>query len=489
MSDLSTKLFRAEQARAMDRLAIQQYGIPGYELMTRAGQAAFNLLLTCWPGVQTIAVFCGSGNNAGDGYVLARLALAAGYNAEVFCVSKPAKLHGDALTAYLDYRQQGGLINEFHPGSHLTVDVIVDALLGTGIDRPVSGRYAAAIETINNAPQAGVLALDIPSGLNADTGCIMGSAILAQQTISFIALKQGLFTADAPGCCGTLHFDALAVPDEVYEDISESSLKINKPVFKLRQRCAHKGTHGHVLVIGGAPGYSGAARLAAEAAARTGAGLVTVATHPQHAALMNACRPEIMCHGVQKAEQLAALITKATVLVIGPGLGQGDWGGRLYAAAISADKPMIVDADGLNLLAKKPIGRANWVLTPHPGETARLLNISTAQVQQDRFAALRLLQEKYTGICVLKGPGTLVSDGVSVAVSTTGNPGMASGGMGDVLAGVIAAFVAQGMALMEAACSGVYVQGEAADLAAESGERGLLASDLMMPLRRLVNNL
>jgi len=214
-----------------------------------------------------------------------------------------------------------------------------------------------------------------------------------------------------------------------------------------------------------------------------------VATHPQHAALMNACRPEIMCHGVQKAEQLAALITKATVLVIGPGLGQGDWGGRLYAAAISADKPMIVDADGLNLLAKKPIGRANWVLTPHPGETARLLNISTAQVQQDRFAALRLLQEKYTGICVLKGPGTLVSDGVSVAVSTTGNPGMASGGMGDVLTGVIAAFVAQGMALMEAACSGVYVQGEAADLAAESGERGLLASDLMMPLRRLVNNL
>ena len=483
MQKLPTALYRAVQVRELDRIAIQERGILGFELMSRAGYEVFQCICTKWPDAQSVAVFCGAGNNAGDGYIVAGLALAAGLNVSVYSLTDPVNLKGDALTAYQNYIAAKGAVISFQGEEVIEVDVIVDALLGTGLDRPVTGLYAIAIQVINKS-SAHVVAVDSPSGLNADTGNVMGCAVKADCTVTFIGLKQGLFTGHAADYCGEIFYASLAVPDDVLLAVSSSAVRVVKIPLPRRDRCSHKGNYGHVLIVGGDWGYSGAARLAGEAALRAGAGLVSVATRTEHAGLMNLNRPELMCHGVENAGQLAVLLEKASVVVIGPGLGQSDWAKELFTAAIKAQKPMVVDADALNLLARSPLTNPGWILTPHPGEAARLLSRSTAEIQQDRFASVTAIQAKYGGIAILKGAGTLIASDDEIAVSTTGNPGMASGGMGDVLAGVIAAFLAQGLSLKNAAQQGVYCHGQAADLAAEKeGERGLLASDLMPFLR------
>jgi NAD(P)H-hydrate epimerase len=483
MQKLPVTLYRTAQVRELDRIAIQDMGIPGFELMSRAGAAVFQCIRRQWPDAQSIAVFCGSGNNTGDGYIIAGLALAAGLRVSVYSLADPLNLNGDALTAYRNYSDAKGVTLPFPAGEPIEADVIVDALLGTGLDRPVTGLYADAIALINQLP-AHVVAVDGPSGLNADTGNVMGCAVKAECTVTFIALKQGLFTGLAADYCGEIFYAALAVPDAVFQAVTPSAVRVVKASLPRRNRCSHKGDYGHVLIVGGDSGYSGAARLAGEAALRVGAGLVSVATRPEHAALMNLSRPELMCHGVETAGQLTVLLEKADVVVIGPGLGQSDWAKALFLATISAQKPLVVDADGLNLLALSPVTNPGWILTPHPGEAARLLQCSIAKIQQDRFAAAAAIQASYGGIAVLKGAGTLIASNDDIAVSTTGNPGMASGGMGDVLSGVIAGLLAQGLPLKNAAQQGVYSHGWAADLAAEKdGERGLLASDLMPYLR------
>ena len=483
MQKLPVTLYRTAQVRELDRIAIQELGIPGFDLMSRAGDAVFQCIRKQWPDAQSIAVFCGSGNNAGDGYIIAGLALTAGLKVSVYSLADPVNLNGDALTAYLNYSDAKGVTLPFQVGEPIEADVIVDALLGTGLDRPVTGLYAHAIALINQSP-AHVVAVDGPSGLNADTGNVMGCAVKAECTVTFIALKQGLFTGLAADYCGEIFYAALAVPDAVFQAVTPSAVRVVKASLPRRNRCSHKGDYGHVLIVGGDSGYSGAARLAGEAALRVGAGLVSVATRPEHAALMNLSRPELMCHGVETAGQLTVLLEKADVVVIGSGLGQSDWAKALFLATISAQKPLVVDADGLNLLALSPVTNPGWILTPHPGEAARLLQCSIAKIQQDRFAAAAAIQASYGGIAVLKGAGTLIASNDDIAVSTTGNPGMASGGMGDVLSGVIAGLLAQGLPLKNAAQQGVYSHGWAADLAAEKdGERGLLASDLMPYLR------
>jgi NAD(P)H-hydrate epimerase len=487
MPKLPEKLYSAEQVRELDRIAIQEHDIPGLELMLRAAQTSFKNIRMNWREIEAIAVFCGSGNNGGDGYALAKIFMEEDFSVIVYAVAPPEKLKGDALTAYLAYKIIGGKIQDYHPDTEYVADFFVDAVLGTGINRKISGRYFDAIETINSAKQP-VIALDIPSGLNADTGVKMGHTVCADATICFIGLKQGLFTGDAANYCGKIYFSDLDVPGQIYQQVPTAVALVQPPVICERERCAHKGKYGHVLIIGGDKGYSGAARLAAEAASRLGAGLVSVATHIEHAGIMDLILPEIMCHGVENQQQLQPLLEKASMIVIGPGFGQSEWAQELLLAAIVTDKPLLVDADGLNLLAKQPQQRNNWVLTPHPGEAARLLGCTTANINRDRFAAVLAIQKKYGGQCVLKGAGTLISDGQSIVVSTTGNPGMASGGMGDVLAGVIAGLMAQGMESNLAASTGVYIHGQAADIAAEEqGERGMLASDLMVYLQRLVN--
>lgn len=496
--DLPVNLYRAEQVRALDRIAIDEQGIPGAVLMERAGLATFQACRQHWPDAARIAVVCGVGNNGGDGYVMARRAREAGLDIRVCQVGDGSRLQGDALQALQRMQRAGLQAVPFSSEALVGADVVVDAIFGTGLDREVQGVWADALTTIR-ASGVPVLAIDIPSGLHADTGSVLGTAVRAELSISFIGLKQGMFTNEGGEYSGTIWFDDLAVPAEVYRRFSPSARRISYPqlasLFAPRARSAHKGSFGHVLVVGGDHGYAGAARLAAEAAARVGAGLVTLATRGSHAAAIIATRPELMCHAVDTPEQLVPLLGRATVLAVGPGLGQSAWAESLLATALRAGQPLVIDADALNLIARattswrqSAYGPPRWVLTPHPGEAARLLGYSPREIQSDRFAAVQRLVERYGGVCVLKGSGTLILEaGADIAVVDGGNPGMAVGGMGDVLTGIIAGMIAQGWSLSEAARLGVCVHAQAGDVAAAGGERGLLAGELLATLRALVN--
>jgi hydroxyethylthiazole kinase-like uncharacterized protein yjeF len=493
MRELPFELYRAAQVRELDRIAIEDRGIPSYTLMSRAGEAAFKLLRQRWPDACRITVVCGGGNNAGDGYVVARLARQTGLDVRALTLSNPDDLRGDALTAWQDACAAGVPTTIFTAAGLAEAELLVDAILGTGLEREVSGIWREAVEAMNAHP-ADILALDIPSGLHADTGAILGAAIQAAATITFIGLKQGLFTGQGPACCGEVSFADLGAPPDIYPAIHPACGRYAgedlPALLPKRRRSAHKGHFGHVLVIGGELGLAGAARLAGEAAARCGAGLVSVATRAAHAGLQAAVRPELMFQGIENPDDLAPLFDRATVVALGPGLRRGDWGRDMLRAALASDKPLVVDADGLNLLAAEPTYRENWILTPHPGEAARLLKMTPAEVEADRFTAVEDLALRFGGVAVLKGAGSLIAskaDGL-VALCAAGNPGMASGGMGDVLTGVIAALVAQGFSLFAAARAGVHLHGQAGDLAAGAGgERGLLATDLLPFLRQLVN--
>jgi len=475
----------------MERVAIEDAGIPAIELMERAGRAAFDVLCDHWPEAGRIAVVCGGGNNGGDGYILARLAAQANIPCAVMAIGAPATgLQGPARVALDRFRATDKVVQEFAEASLADADIIVDALLGTGLDRAVEGQYRQVITAIN-ASHKPVLAIDIPSGLNADTGQCMGLAIKAALTLTFMGLKQGLFTAQGPAYSGRILFSDLAVPQDIYAKLTPAAERLEElnmaKHLPTRPRDSHKGDFGHALLIGGDYGLAGAIAMAAEAAGRVGAGLVSVATRPEHALLMPLARPELMTLGVNEVSALKPLLKKATVLAIGPGLGQSDWGRALLSRALEAQLPLIVDADALNLLASEPAYSDRWVMTPHPGEAARLLGTNSEEIQQDRFAAAKALQQKYGGVLVLKGSGTIIADAAGLSVCTAGNPGMASGGMGDVLTGVIAGLIAQGLSIKAAASLAVNLHAQAADAAAEDGERGMLASDLMPHLRRLLN--
>lgn len=485
--DLPVHFYSAAQVRELDRITIEEYGIPGYELMCRAGRSVFKRIKSCFPNAVSCAIFCGSGNNAGDGYVIARLALEAGMTGQVYTLTENSELKGDALRAYRDYVAAGGRVVVFDHKVSIGEDLIVDSLLGTGLDRPVEGVYADAIAAINVA-KVPVIAVDIPSGLNADTGKIMGSAVKANLTVTFIGVKKGLFTGDAREFCGKVDYASLDVPMEVFEKVNSSVRRVEYLKPLPRNRCAHKGQHGRVLVIGGDVGYSGAIRMAGEAALRVGAGLVTVLTRQEHALLINSARPELMCRAIAISEEVTQWLDWAEVLALGPGLGRSDWSKECYDAAIRSAKPLVVDADGLNWLSDDEIYNTHFILTPHPGEAARLLNCSIAEIEQDRFAAAERIRLHYGGICVLKGAGTVIASEEGISVADVGNPGMASGGMGDVLTGVIAGLLAQGFSPRDSSEQGVYIHGKSADSAvADGGERGLLATDLMPYLRRWVN--
>lgn len=480
-------LYSAAQIRQAERIAIEDLAIPGLQLMRNAGQAAFAELQRRWPDRRALTVFCGAGNNGGDGYVIARLALQAGYTVSIYAIADVGVLKGDAQTSYRDFLQAGGTIGKLTPDLAVRDGIIVDALLGTGLNREVSDNYSKAIAAIN-ACGCPVLAVDVPSGLCADTGCVMGYAVKADITVTFIGLKPGLFTGQAADYCGEIVHADLAVPETVFAGIEPVARLLAKVSLSRRPRGAHKGHFGHVLLIGGNLGYSGAIRLAGEAALRSGAGLVSIATRAEHSAMVNIGRPELMSQGIEYPMQLHMLLKKAGVVVIGPGLGQDDWAHSLLAEVLATDKPCVLDADALNLLAQRDDRRANWILTPHPGEAARLLGCSTRGIGADRFAAVAALHHRYGGVCVLKGAGSLIADGQAIHVATTGNPGMASGGMGDVLAGIAGGLLAQGLSLADAAKLAVYVHGEAADRASEQGERGMLASDLLPVIRRCLND-
>jgi NAD(P)H-hydrate epimerase len=492
-------LHTAEETRAIDAAVIAS-GISSIALMKRAARTALDILLAHWPDPAQITVFCGSGNNGGDGYLLAALAREKNIAAQIIAVGTSEKFSADTRQACAYAQHNGVPITPWQKDMSLpNSGVVVDALLGTGSNGAPRQAYAAAIEAINDSGLP-VLALDLPSGVDADTGCAEGIAVIADVTVTFIALKRGLFTADAPDFTGAVEYaslgaEAIDLANDLAADSDCERLDLDDLLDLLppRARTAHKGLFGHVMVIGGDNGMGGAVMLAAEAAARCGAGLTSAATRPEHVAAVLARRPEIMVAGVHSGQALEPLLEKPSVLVIGPGLGRSAWSEQMLQQATLCGLPLVIDADALNMLAEGRVVREprrdDWVLTPHPAEAARLLGITTADVQRDRFAAVRALQQRYGGVAVLKGAGTLVcgADGV-IGLCCGGNPGMATGGMGDVLAGIIGSLLAQDLEPLEAAQLGVCLHAEAADSAAEElGERGLLPSDVLARLQGLVN--
>ncbi len=484
---LPNRLYSAAQVRALDAQLIAA-GTPGFELMQRAAHAAWRALRRRWPDVEAITVLAGRGNNAGDGYLVAALAQRAGRQVRVLAVGDPLQLQGDAALAFHEAQTAGVAVAPWSAEVELQ-GVLVDALLGTGIAGEVREPYADAIRALN-ASGLPILAVDLPSGLCADTGRVLGEAVRAELTVTFIGLKLGLFTAEGKDRVGALVFDDLQADAAVVEAHPFVATRLTGPTLPRlapRSPTAHKGSFGQVLVIGGDLGTGGAALLTAEAALRCGAGMVTLATRPEHVTASLVRRPEIMCSGVESTYALTALTARADVLVIGPGLGQASWGRSLLSLAPQCRVPQVWDADALNLLATGALDLpGDCLLTPHPGEAARLLGLTVAEVQADRPAAARALAARFGCAVLLKGAGTLVADRDGrLALCDLGHPAMASAGLGDVLAGVAGALLAQGLTPFDAACLAVWLHAAAGERLGRQG-RGLAAADLIPAIRQLL---
>ncbi|MGH8131484.1 MAG: NAD(P)H-hydrate dehydratase [Steroidobacteraceae bacterium] len=491
MESLPAEVYTSSQARAMDRHAIEMAGIPGYTLMQRAGSALLAAVRRHWPGASKLTILCGAGNNAGDGYVLARLARAAGIDVRLAALVDPRRLGGDAAQAFADFAAEGGRHGDFDAAALAGSDLVVDALLGTGIDRPVEGAFRDCIEQVNRAGLP-VFALDIPSGLDADTGLPQGIAIRATRTMAFIALKSGHFLGAAPDHVGSLEFAGLQIPAAAREAEAPVLRRMDERLLAAalppRSRTAHKGDHGKLLIVGGLA-MAGAARLAGEAALRTGAGLVAIATSAANCAAIVSARPELICHSVRPPVNLRPLLRTSDAVAIGPGLGIDRRARKLFDEVIDSGRPLVVDADALTLLAERPQRLAHWILTPHPGEAARLLGTDAASVQRDRLGSAKAVAARFDGVCILKGAGTLVQMGNQLPwICDRGNPGMATAGSGDVLTGIVAALLAGGCQAGLAAAAGVLLHAAAGDRAARAGERGVIAGDLISELHGVVNS-
>ena len=489
MNTSVANVYQPQDIYTLEKLALQTQKIPARSLMERAAKAAFHYLQELWPQAKTIGVVCGRGNNGGDGYALALLAQQAGLT--VFVGHEGSDITSKEPASFYQQACRDSAIKHFPLGQTAwpKTDVWVDALLGIGLTRDVEGLYRDAIRKLN-AQATPILSLDCPSGLDSAHGRVLGVAVEAFATMTFIGLKVGLLTGVAPTYCGYLRCDNLGLPESIYQQVTPTLKRLGydtqKSLLGPRKAHAHKGNFGHVLVIGGDEGMPGAPILAAEAAFSVGAGLVTVATRPEHTLAVTTRRPEALVCGISDAKQLKPLLARATVIVLGPGLGQSAWSHSLFEAALKTTLPVIVDADALRLLAMHPKENERWLLTPHPGEAASLLNKTVSEIQADRLQALKQLRYRYGGAVVLKGAGSLiVNTRDQVFVCSAGHPAMATAGMGDVLSGVLGGLVAQGLSLNEAAPMGVYAHAYAGEKAA-IGRRSVLASDLGAYLTKII---
>ncbi len=470
---------------------IEQQGVSSFELMRRAGQAAFDALIHRWPGAGAITIFCGKGNNAGDGYIIAGLARQLGLTVQVLRVDGDDPLKGDAALAQSWAMSEG--VTTAGKEEAIQGAVIVDALLGTGLRGPLRPPLAEAAARINEARRP-VLSVDVPSGVDADSGAADEDAVKADVTVSFIGEKLGLHTGKGLALRGELIHAGLGVSVDVLAQVRGCPLlefsADDLPALAVDQ---HKHRMGHLLVAGGDLGMGGAPLMAAEAALRTGAGLVTVLARPQHHAAMLARRPELMLEDGGDAQRCKDLLGRASAIVLGPGLGRELWGEKLFHQALAAGKPTLIDADGLRWLAQtQSVGVGalpKLIITPHSGEAGQLLGIGAKDVEADRLDAARQLADKFGGVAVLKGAGTVCAapQGRLLGVCAHGNPGMATAGMGDVLAGLVGGLLAQGMEAEQASSVGVCLHSAAADLVAErQGQRSLLATDVINAISELV---
>ncbi len=497
------KLALAEQMRELDRLAIEERGYPGCQLMEIAGYATACGIMQLQCVEHEAAVFCGSGNNGGDGFVIARYLARADWKVEVFLLSDPEKLRGDARLNY--ERLENCPVKKFMLDADGLEDfaafwkgrgVVVDALFGTGLARDLDGIYRQAVETINKVSGFKV-AVDIPSGLSADSGHVLGVAVKADATWTYGLRKLGMHTYRGPELCGDIKLVDIGIPSDLIENqglnhflISENDARSG---VKARDRLSHKGNFGHLLLIAGSADKPGAALMAAEAALRAGVGLLTLASHPVAAIAAVGRAPEAMTAQystpAELRDMLPELIKGKTALAVGPGWGcEAEKYEILLQLCRDFEGALLLDADALTLISgreRRPwIERAEagktTIITPHPGEAARLLEVKHAGIVEDRAWAVRELAFRFGAVAVLKGAATLVCRDGMVFVNPSGNPGMACGGSGDVLTGIAGAFAACGGDALDYMIRAVYLHGLAGDMAAAAkGQGGMKATDLI----------
>ena len=490
---LAHKLYRADQVRGNEKTAAEQSGCDLYTLMLRAGQSVFEHCRLHMPNTERYLVLVGHGNNAGDGYIAACEAKNAGKHVVVCAVEPERELSADAKRAQDSWFASGGQVKAFAKVEIEKCDLIIDALLGTGTNSMLRQEYEAIVDAVNVSNKQ-VVSIDVPSGLEANTGQSMGRCIEADLTVTFVGIKPGLVTGAGKQSCGKLIYEDLGI-GKAFIGLARSSATVveldNFSQMAPREINSHKGSYGRLLCIGGNKGTAGAIRLAGEAALRCGSGLVKVYAHEDSKIQINAGRPELMVI----TDDLEAALEWATCVVIGPGLGQDDWSQNAFEKTLkycqSHTIPVVIDADALNMLSRHSgsFNVSQCVITPHSGEAARLLNDSVHAVEGDRFNTARLLSQRYHAVCILKGAGSIIDNEKHAWVCQHGNPGMATAGMGDVLSGVLGALLAQGLGSDLACKYGVCLHARAGDYLAEKfGQRGILASDLFDTLRALINN-
>ncbi|HEY7041715.1 MAG TPA: NAD(P)H-hydrate dehydratase [Methylomirabilota bacterium] len=504
-------VFTAAEMRALDARAIRDLGIPGPRLMEAAGSGAADLIARWHAPIRgkSIVVVCGKGNNGGDGFVVARRLRTRGARVRVLLVGRRADVHGDAAVALARWR---GRTEEIATKADLDglsralegAVILVDALLGTGVSGPARGPFAAAIEAIDRAGRAGtpIIALDLPSGLGGDDGVLPGATVRATSTATFAGLKRSLLLYPAAACAGHVEIVDIGVPaDEVRRGIATWRLEAAdaRALFPPRQADAHKGRFGHLLVVAGSLGKTGAAVLAGRAALRAGVGLCTIAAPASQQPIIATQAPEYMTEALPETparslaraahDRVLELARGVDAVALGPGLSLDPETQELARTLVrELDRPMVVDADALSALA----GHLDLLrhaagpraLTPHPGEMARMLGVGIDRVQADRIEVARAFAREQRVALALKGAGTVIAgpDG-HVAVNPTGNPGMAKGGSGDVLTGIVGALLARDVDAVEALRGGCYLHGLAGDVAArDRGEHAMIPSDLIESL-------
>ncbi|MCF2862654.1 NAD(P)H-hydrate dehydratase [Pseudoalteromonas sp. Cnat2-41] len=488
-TNLPQLVFTPQQLQQYEAAAAKHSGVSMQELMHRAGSTVAHWIQQHYDEKKRVIVLSGGGNNAGDGFVVATELRQQGYDVKVWPLVAVHTLKGDAATMYERFKQSGGECVQDASLHHY--HIVVDAIFGIGLNRALPEPIADVLAKVN-AAKVMRIAIDVPSGVDAHSAQVHNNAFNAHHTLTFIALKQGLLSGRAKTQCGHLWFAPLAIEQAFYRQCSavaclndHASMMRKRPV---RDQGSHKNNAGHVLVVAGGLGMAGAARLASEAALRTGAGLVSVATHPDNVQTISQGCYELMVHGVTTAQQLTVLLEKANVVVIGPGLGQCQWAQQMLSTVLGYEhkRLKVLDADALNLLAQHPQRLTDCVLTPHPKEAARLLQSSVTEVEANRFAKVQELARSYQATVLLKGPGTLICSADKLTINSSGSNALASGGMGDVLSGIIGALLAQGVSPHDSACVGAYVHGLAAQQASSEGSKGLLASDLFPVVRALI---
>ncbi len=480
------KLYSNDKTKQIDQLAAGYLGVDSFELMQLAGAAVYEHVKS----YQHLLVITGPGNNGGDGFVIAELARRQGQIVQVLALYPVDQLTGDAQSAALLYQGKILSLADLDMIKELAFELVIDAIFGTGLTRPVAAPYADVIQWLNQIKQS-VLSVDIPSGLNGSTGQIEGVAVEAEKTVAILARNTGLFTNDGRDCCGEIIFESLHVPSGSYEKIAHSGELLNQSILaqlSVRPHNSHKGQFGHVLTVGGQAGMLGAVLLAGRAVLKSGAGSTTVITDTEHADTIPLHAPELMSLAFAESECVGGLahqfsdqVKKAAVLLCGMGLGQSQWSKQLYKSCVQTNLPMVLDADGLNLLARAAsVPEKLTVITPHPSEAANLLQCSTADVQSNRWHAVQVLAKKFNCTVVLKGSGTLISNGKWTWCCPYGNANLATAGSGDVLAGMVAGLLAQGYGADKAAQLAVVWHA----IVGESSELGLTltASDLLNSL-------